>query len=311
MKNSSTYIHELLISYQKVSFKNFGSFNKSYSINYNEQTSSFNKEYALDFVMNTNEKEDLMFAKYVALKENISLNESIDQTNNLIQEIKISVLNNQEYKLNGLGKFILDEEEKIVFESENIESIFPELFGINSIHLKPLDKNILNIPLEKPKKKKTWLWASAILLPLLGASVFFSMQESPISLKNKIANFAGFSSEANISEYKVVKKKASILLDFEEIEMFEIEEEEEIDLRYKTSKNPEFQVVIGVFSDINNANNLVKKLNKAVSNIIISPYKKDLYKVYTAPTANKLKAKETLKTIKNIQPNAWLLKAIN
>jgi hypothetical protein len=326
MKDFKQYIQELLISYQQIRLAKLGTLRKEYMLSFNKAKQNFDQKLNIHFELNSLEENDLMLAKYYASKNQISLEEANSEVEQFIELLKIDIYNGEKVSFSGIGSFFLSENGEITFESQPDYILFKQLIPHQELSLKPINKDILRIPKEEEKKKsKAWLWATAIVLPLFGLSVYFTAQEDYFDLNNKEAETAAVISkiEKKSSEVKINQTAEEPV--FSTIDTFtapitetksksEVKKEITVANPTITKVNPTaekvtYHVVLGVFKEEKNALNFIQKLDSSIPMVELQPYKNNLHMVFLPLKSNKEQAQLRLASIKKMQPKAWLRKA--
>ncbi|MCT4664003.1 MAG: hypothetical protein N4A45_02070 [Flavobacteriales bacterium] len=303
MNKIGNYIQELLLNYPQVAIEHLGVLSKSKSFEFNKTNKDLSFQSSLHFTLSPQQKDDGMLSKYIAIREKISLTDAQILLKNFVEQLKIDIFNGNEIAIGNIGHFFLNEDQYIDFQTKKA-TLFAENYGIGTLKSKPI------IRVEKttnPKKSNKWMWASAVLIPLLGASLYFA-KDLEYGFGEQ-TNYAGVSSsEMTSSVHNTLQIHDYLLLENEL-------EEEEFVLIEENNPNTnaiEFQVVVGVFRDLQNAAGLKEQIESQTQiPIEIKSYKKGLYKVISKSFPNKILAKSHLKSIQNIQKGAWLLKVRN
>lgn len=315
MQNIDQHIIELILSYQTVIIPKLGCFTKhsTFDLSKNHE---FSRTETLLFSQNP-KLDDGMLYKYVALQENISFSDAQIKVDSFISQLKITVFNQKQFPINPLGFFHLNLNEEITFQYASKFQLFPEFHGLIPFSKQPIIRKveINNIP---KHKSKAYYWATACLVPVLGAFIYLGVNNRQVLNDNATATTAGLS-EINITENSTPYINLDKLehVDFSFLDETEIEEPLFFPVKSQNKTKPvvnkkavnkkAYQIIIGVFGNKTNAVKLANSIKSMSKEIAISPYK-GMHKVSSDVYTSKYKATKDLETIRKSHPNAWLLK---
>lgn len=304
MENINQHIVELVLRYQSVIIPKLGCLTKTTQFS-NAQNTSITKSENLSFEQNS-KLDDGMLYKYVALKNDQPYNKAKTEVDTFVSDLKIAIFNKEKFEIAPLGTFFLSNEDLISFEYNTKFSVHPELFGSKAFVGQPILRNLEKETLVQEKANKSLYWATACLVPLLGLSIYFGMNKQAIN-ENSVPNSAGLSEISITAAKDFLNLDQLIDINFDH----EIEEEEKLiffDLKpkkkLKAISKKGYQIIVGVFGEKKNAENLVESLNKDLQ---IEKYK-GMFKVSSKLYASKSTARKDLNIVRNTNPKAWLLK---
>ncbi len=305
------YISELLYIHDCVIIPKFGGFignNISSKINeFNSTISPPNKEILFNKNLNNN---DGLLTNHISINENITNEEVREEIANFVENIQVQLKTIKTFRLNKIGIFSINTNNKIQFAPDrlinyNINSFGLEQQKINKISV--INSNI-NDNIIKISHNPRHLWrAAAILIPIIGISLITITQQEKIdsiySQMSKINPLEILNINNNIRNNDLIKPVNNDI-------KINIQKTKKIKKSIITTdklKENHF-IIAGSFSNPENANRLLKELQKDFpKSSIIGKNKDGLIRVSYGGFYSKENAIETLNNIKSENKSGWIL----
>ena len=308
-KPISTYISELLFVHDCVIIPQFGGFvgnNKSAVLN--EITGIItppSKEILFNLNLQTN---DGLLINHISKSEGISNIESKDLVVNYVSLINHKLQKIRTFRIENVGLLSLSKDGNILFLQDSFTNYNLESYGLNSQKTKKanhIEKKIkvITTPIST-KKGRGKIWrAAAILIPIIGLSLFSITQEEKI--KNVYTHMSSFklffNSEKNPILQKNTEESYEIIISPEETKNTLLEEPPKI-------IEKKYFLVAGSFNSERNANNLKNKLlSESYNSEIIGKNKNGLIRVSYGSFITKEEALIELETLKSKNISSWIL----
>ena len=206
--NLGKYIYQLLREYDTVIVPGMGAFVSAYKpAQFDEAADEIippSKAVSFNPSIKTN---DGLLVGYVASKEGISTADAFDKLENERENVLLALDKGEKVLLENVGSLFYDARRQVQFEASEGENLLPDAFGLEATSLKeesegetipereeemkpenqekenPGEEPAPNIPAPEaaftggegvPKKKgRGWLWFLLLLLPLIGAGIYF------------------------------------------------------------------------------------------------------------------------------------------
>ena len=308
-KTISTYISELLFLHDCVIIPQFGGFignNKSAVLNeITEIISPPSKEILFNSNLKTN---DGLLINHISHSEGISNIEAKDLIVNYVSLINQKLKKIRTFRIENVGLLSLDKDGNILFLQDSFTNYNLESFGLNSQKTKKanhIEKKIevITSPIST-KKERGKIWrAAAILLPIIGLSLFSITQEEKIeNVYTHMSSIKLFSiTEHSLSSKKNTEKDFEIIIAREKVKNTKKEELPKV-------IEKKFFLVAGAFNNEINANNLMNKLrSESYNSEIIGKSKKGLIRVSYDSFITKEEALIELQALKSKNKSSWIL----
>jgi len=252
--------------------------------------------------------------------------------------------------LEDIGFFYLDFENNICFEPQQQTNFLTDSFGLTPVSIKEIEAEIIKkaetvfedrtiavetiTPVQKRKLRDyRRLAIAAVSGVVLLSSILFIVSNNKIGGKLHSSVFGNEAksvySPVNYSDLNIKSlaiEKQDYVADANGIAAIELDNNKTIsvkaiDIELKTptktshvkrtfSSHKKFQIVLGCFSILNNANKMVKKLSQQnISAEVAGQNEKGLYIVSGGGFDSKDEAVSQLVRVKDLYPNAWIKKA--
>ena len=339
------YIADLLYSYDCVVVPNFGGFIANYApakvqaIQHKftppSKKISFNKHLKVN---------DGLLTNHIAVRRSVTYVEANELIQGFVNQSIEGLNKGDKIKIEKVGTLFLDPERNIQFVAEAKNDFLLESFGLGSFRALPIEraskeqkiKEQLPELKEKAKQKKRYYLPAAAFLALAITAAFWLNQQFDWVSKNDIQYSAlSFNSDATavyeskkiniptIEPFENNKKlsfsegilpyitsegeKTNLFVDNRKVETITKIDNTAIAKSTKKSKL-KFHVLGGCFSQLSNAEGLVKKLNqKGFNASLLGTYNK-LHAVSMGSFSTREEATALLGDVRNNQyPAAWLL----
>ena len=340
-----SHIRELLFQYDCVVIPNFGGFICSFSpakIHPVQHTFyppgkkiSFNRM----LVMN-----DGLLAHYIAVKENLMYDQSMDLITNEVNRWKEELHEGRQLAFDGIGKFFLDESGNLQFQQELKTNFLSDSYGLSSFQVMPVDRsqklkvvhkankevsgeeeNTRRLPLVSKMARYTAAAAvlSVAMLSAYKMNVFQDLTLSELSLnpfKNETGlyeshEYRNFTTEEEMPSLKEKIAGSSDAIYFYDPDIPDLEKKLVVKLKDPVKlpeKKPEvvgkYHVVGGCFGVESNAKKMLGRLSDQGFRADMSIMHKGLHVVSYQSFEKEKDARKFLKEIKSRHNNqAWLL----
>ena len=174
--NISKYIKELIIKNECIILSGFGGFETHYKPAYIDHTTGRIIPPSKQIVFRPDYKKDNgVLLQFVAEKEGIGLDKAKDIIEDFIGDIvyKIDVVGT--YILDGLGKFIKQPDESLIFQPLEEENFLIDSFGLSEISIPDKDRTVEpHIMADQPLQAPGMKHPARILFPVALMVVFLS-----------------------------------------------------------------------------------------------------------------------------------------
>lgn len=304
----STYINDLLYRYECVIIPGFGAFLTQYrSAKIDESTHTFyppGKILSFNRQLQTN---DGLLANYVASVENISYEAALQKIRNFTGKLSLQLSEKEVITLQGIGDFVLNDENSVQFNPAEKENFSTSSFGLNSFVSQEISREVYKeevqaleekVPLLfTPERRKTQPYLKYAAVALIALSIGGLGGLKIYEGKVKKHNF-------------VEKQKANTLVENQIQEATFVIESPLPALRLTLPKqNGKYHIVAGAFRIEDNANKkLGELLEKGYTARLIGKNRYGLHQVVYNSYNDRLEALKNLRLIKNSEnQDAWLL----
>ncbi len=339
------YIADLLYSYDCVIVPEFGGFIANYSpakvqtIQHKftppSKKISFNKHLKVN---------DGLLTNHIAARKSISYVEANELIQNFVNQSTNNLNKGDKIKIEKVGIFFLDPERNIQFVAEAKNDFLLESFGLSSFRALPIEratkeqkiKEQLPELKEKVKQKKKYFLPAAAFLALALTAAFWlnqqfdwidksDLQYSTFGFNNNSPAFYDIKKESfsydkfvnneeqltfleGIVLYTTsIGEKTHIYIDNRKKEIIVKKDNTAISKSIKKS-DLKFHVLGGCFSQLSNANGLVKKLNQQGFEASLIGTYNNLHAVSIGSYGSRDEATKLLSDVRNNRyPAAWLL----
>ncbi len=306
----SKAITSLLFNHDCVTIPDFGSFivNDSNA----KYVDSENKFYPPGRYVSFNpliKSNDGLLANYISSKKNISYDDALRKIKSKVLKWK-KTLNHEVLYIQGIGEFIVNDSENIVFTADKNSNFSKQTYGLRPINVQPLENRVLTYnqkTLEKYKslngKKKTEnlpapLKSAAIFIVILVSTYFINLNYQETVFKN---------------EFEKNKVERANSIDRLEKAIFNLGELPAVTVTIESKPIQNFHIIAGAFSSSVNADRLVSRLVKKGYKSTKFPKNMDgLIRVTFGSFATKENAVVALRSIRdNENRYAWILTKTN
>lgn len=289
-------------------------------------------------------QNDGILVSWLQTQLNCTANEAINHLHEFA-EFCSSILNTRRrLNLDEIGFFYLDFENNICFEPQQDTNFLVKSFGLSAVSVHEIqtetkepkkdtvfeDRVITaqTMPVQqKTKRNYTKLIAPSIVTLFFLSLLFLIVSNQKISGKLQAGLFSGNSTttytpltypELTLSKNDIQKQayiadaNGIAVLDLEDktivVKALESSKSKTQTVKFKTSNSKHnYEVVLGCFSILENANRLTEKLSAQNISASVSGKHKGLY-VVSIGASNKQQASATLSEIKSVVPKAWIKK---
>ena len=306
----SKAITSLLFNHDCVTIPDFGSFivNDSNA----KYVDSENKFYPPGRYVSFNpliKSNDGLLANYISSKKNISYDDALRKIKSKVLKWK-KTLNHEVLYIQGIGEFIVNDSENIVFTADKNSNFSKQAYGLRPINVQPLENRVLTYnqqTLEKYKslngKKKTEnlpapLKSAAIFIVILVGTYFINLNYQETVYKN---------------EFEKNKVERANSIDRLEKAIFNLGELPAVTVTIESKPIQSFHIIAGAFSSSVHADRLVSRLVKKGYKSTKFPKNMDgLIRVTFGSFTTKENAVVALRSIRdNENSYAWILTKTN
>jgi hypothetical protein len=318
------YISELLQSNDCVIVPGFGAFIKHYeSASVHPITHKFSPPTTIIGFNGSLRLNDNLLQKHIAVGEQCEDQAALHQIQFFIHSLKQHINQFGFFEFEHLGRFFLNKEGLLQFESEVSNYFSDDTFGLSEFIVKPIDRNTYAMTTNHTKKSKEQLdgevpkKSNALKVVLIAASVlvvlatagFFVLLEQP----NQSIAGINFKELLGLEDEKAsVQVDSSALVEAVDSTASTSSEyysdDASVSEDASTSNNSNFYVVIGSFQNNTYAQNYSDKLNnKGLSTTVISG-DNGYYRVAVDASADKKQAlKKRKELIAQYGSSIWLV----
>ena len=304
--NISSHIQDLLYRYECVVLPGFGAFlSQKQSAYIDENSKEF---YPPNKVISFNRqliKNDGLLANYVADVESVKYNTANNMIQEFVYDLENSLQNDAKAELANIGKFYLDQEDKLQFEPFSEINFLTQSFGLASYKTVPVQREVYKKQVEEleektpllftpERRRSSFLKYAAIGLIALGVSSFagLNIYSSQVS-KHNIAE----QQEAESQLQEQIQQATFVIDNPLPAVTFEVE---------KQSGN--YHIVAGAFRVEENAQKKVDELREEGHKArLIGANKYGLHQVVYSSHQSRREAINKLYEVKRSNEGAWLL----
>ena len=304
--NISSHIQDLLYRYECVVLPGFGAFLSQKQSAYIDENS--NEFYPPNKVISFNRqliKNDGLLANYIAEVEAVKYNTANNMIQEFVYDLENSLQNEAKAELANIGKFYLDQEDKLQFEPLSEVNYLAQSFGLAPYNAIPVQREVYRKQVEEleettpllftpEKRRSSILKYAAIGLIALGVSSFagLNIYSSQVS-KHNIAE----QQEAESQLQEQIQQATFVIDNPLPAVTFEVE---------KQSGN--YHIVAGAFRVEENAQKKVDELRKeGFKARLIGVNKYGLHQVVYSSHQSRRDAINKLYAIQKTNEAAWLL----
>ena len=306
----SKAITSLLYQHDCVTIPDFGSFIvKESSAKYVEAENKFyppGRYISFNPIIKSN---DGLLANYISSKKSISYNEALRKIGLKVIKWK-KILSQDTLYIQGIGEFILNDSENLIFTADKNSNFSKESFGLRPLNVQTIRNSELTYNQNTLKKynslnneKKTYslpvpLRNAAIFIFLLAGAYFVNLNYKESVFKNEIE-------QNKIERENSITRLEKAIFNLGEIPALTV------NIEHKTTEN--FHIIAGAFSSSINADKLVSGLvNKGYKSIKFPKNKDGLIRVTFGSFNTKEDAVIALRSIRNSENKyAWILTMTN
>ncbi|MBC8265391.1 MAG: HU-CCDC81 and SPOR domain-containing protein [Flavobacteriales bacterium] len=307
------YISNLLFLHDCVIIPEFGGFVGNKKSAYIHPVSGIIYPPSKELLFNKNlTKNDGLLATYIARMEGIDLSETSILIENFVQNVQTELDQRNAFKLQKIGTFTKGIEGNISFLQNKNYNYNLASFGLQANHKSKKvertiseDKKVIIKNIKQKDLGKTLTRAAAVLIPLIGLSLIGITQEENINrVYSQMANLNPFANTKTEIVVEIPTKKVVEPIVEIPAEVIIPKTEEEIIPNIKQQQT--YYIIAGAFSEKNNADKMLTKLNKWNYNAEIVKGG-NLIRVSYDSFNNREEAVLALNKIKQDNPSAWLL----
>ena len=306
----SKAITSLLYQHDCVTIPDFGSFIvKELSAKYVEAENKFyppGRYISFNPIIKSN---DGLLANYISSKKSISYNEALRKIGLKVIKWK-KILSQDTLYIQGIGEFILNDSENLIFTADKNSNFSKESFGLRPLNVQTIRNSELTYNQNTLKKynslnneKKTYslpvpLRNAAIFIFLLAGAYFVNLNYKESVFKNEIE-------QNKIERENSITRLEKAIFNLGEIPALTV------NIERKTTEN--FHIIAGAFSSSINADKLVSGLvNKGYKSTKFPKNKDGLIRVTFGSFNTKEDAVIALRSIRdNENKYAWILTISN
>ena len=306
----SKAITSLLYQHDCVTIPDFGSFIvKESSAKYVEAENKFyppGRYISFNPIIKSN---DGLLANYISSKKSISYNEALRKIGLKVIKWK-KILSQDTLYIQGIGEFILNDSENLIFTADKNSNFSKESFGLRPLNVQTIRNSELTYNQNTLKKynslnneKKTYslpvpLRNAAIFIFLLAGAYFVNLNYKESVFKNEIE-------QNKIERENSITRLEKAIFNLGEIPALTV------NIERKTTEN--FHIIAGAFSSSINADKLVSGLvNKGYKSTKFPKNKDGLIRVTFGSFNTKEDAVIALRSIRdNENKYAWILTISN
>jgi len=334
------YLKALLFEHDCVVIPGFGGFVTHYvSAEINPVTNKFvppNKKVAFNEQLRLS---DGLLVSYIARVENISVDKALTAVRSFVEAILEGLKANNQYVLKDIGKFIYNPDRKLEFEPENKVNYAEGSFGLTEFFFKPLQDMSTTNPGNKPPVKPTanpkakaeeaekeprkvpvvlFILIPVVLLLGMGGFFYANKDNSAYSSFNPFASLGGHPTDATeVSDSTLalggdstaIASADSAAADSAAVAEAPAPEAAPAPV-VKAETQGRFYIIVGSFTEENNAVKLKDKLSKkGLTPTIINPTNGGNYRVSVEDFDSEQKAIAKLNKLKGkLGSTIWLKK---
>ncbi len=304
--NISSHIQDLLYRYECVVLPGFGAFLSQKQSAYIDKNS--NEFFPPNKVISFNRqliKNDGLLANYISEVESVSYTTANNMIQEFVYDLENSLQNDSKAELANIGKFYLDNEDKLQFEPFKEINFLTQSFGLASYQTIPVQREVYKKQVEEleestpllftpEKRKSSFLKYAAIGLVAIGLSSFagLNIYSSQVS-KHNIAE----QQEAESKLQEQIQQATFVIDNPLPAVTFEVEKQ-----------SGDFHVVAGAFRVEENAQKKVDELRADGHKArLIGANKYGLHQVVYSSHQTRREAINKLYAIKKVNEGAWLL----
>ncbi|MFL2592811.1 MAG: SPOR domain-containing protein [Flavobacteriaceae bacterium] len=306
----SKAITNLLYRHDCVTIPGFGSFiiNES-SAKYIEKENKFyppGKFVSFNPLIKSN---DGLLANYISTKKSISYEESLNKIHSRVIKWK-KILSQESLYIQGIGEFILNDSENIIFTADKNLNFSRESFGLSPIKVQMLEKSVLTYnkkTLEKYNSLTVKKKPLNIPVPLRNAAIFILLLAGAYFTNT---NYQEFVFKNEIEQNKI--ERENLITNLEKA-VFNLGELPALIINIESKAEQNFYIIAGAFSSAINADRLVSGLAKKGYNSTKFPKNNEgLIRVSFGSFNTKEDAVIALRSIRdNENKYAWILTKTN
>ncbi|WP_166435194.1 SPOR domain-containing protein [Christiangramia sabulilitoris] len=304
--NISSHIQDLLYRYECVVLPGFGAFLSQKQSAYIDENS--NEFYPPNKVISFNRqliKNDGLLANYIAEVESVRYNTANNMIQEFVYDLENSLQNDAKAELANIGKFYLDQEDKLQFEPLSEVNYLAQSFGlvpytVNQVNREVYKKQVEELEEKTPllftpeRRRSSFLKYAAIGLVAIGLSSFagLNIYSSQVS-KHNIAE----QQEAETQLQEQIQQATFVIDNPLPAVTFEVE---------KQSGN--YHIVAGAFRVEENAQKKVDELrSEGFKARLLGVNKYGLHQVVYSSHQTRREAINKLYEVKRTNEAAWLL----
>ncbi len=306
----SKAITNLLYDHDCVTIPGFGSFiiNES-SAKYIEKENKFYPPGKLVSFNPLIKSNDGLLANYISTKKSISYEESLNKIHSRVIKWK-KILSQESLYIQGIGEFILNDSENIIFTADKNLNFSRESFGLSAIRVQMLEKSVLTYnkkTLEKYNSLTVKKKPLNIPIPLRNAAIFILLLAGAYFTNT---NYQEFVFKNEIEQNKI--ERENLITNLEKA-VFNLGELPALTINIESKAEQNFHIIAGAFSSAVNADRLVSGLAKKGYNSTKFPKNNEgLIRVSFGSFNTKEDAVIALRSIRdNENKYAWILTKTN
>ncbi len=331
--NLEQHISRLLLNYDCVIIPGFGGFVGNYQGATVHPTMHLFLPPSKRIVFNRNLKSnDGLLANELVAHEGLNYNEALIQIEKYVQEAEKALNNGHKLTLDKVGILFFDIEKNLQFEADASINYLMDSFGLTSVQSFPMKRDAIyagrelktDHPIEQIlMHKNTYskhLWKAAVLVPLVGLGIWFSVATHVFDKKtisqDSLNPFNSTKVELappKLDNPNTVKENTPVVDNSisqpatENIAKESLPEKSAKPAEIAPSNIGNYLIVAGCFRSIDNANKFVEELkgkgfSASVNGLTDGGLNRVIYNSYSLQD----EARTALADIKKQDPNAWL-----
>lgn len=258
------------------------------------------------------QRDNNELALELAGRKNIPFTEALAMIASLVNELKRDLNQHKQATVEGIGTLTLTSTNKLVFLQAQNNDLLDDAFGLIAFHKLPVarktEENSTSKELKLPAALKYGITGAAAAL--LGFSLsFLPLNNSTTTQQASVVQSVDSNTKPAINQATPQSESQQTEINAEEQEVNEPEiEAPQVALEEPKHATENYHVIVGCFSNEQNAQKIIDSLSKFSYSAKILDVKNGLYRV-SVPFESAVIAENELQAIRsNVVRQAWLLK---
>lgn len=257
------------------------------------------------------QRDNNELALELAGRKNIPFTEALAMIASLVNELKRDLKQHKQATIEGIGTLTLTSTNKLVFLQAQNNELLDDAFGLIAFHKLPVSRKTEDINSSKELKLPAALkyGITGAAAALLGFSLsFLPLNNSTTTIQQaSVVQSVDSNTKPAINQPTPQLEPQQTEVDTEKQEVNEIEAPQ-LTLETPKSAAENYHVIVGCFSNEQNAQKIIDSLGKFSYSAKILDVKNGLYRV-SVPFESAVIAENELQAIRsNVVRQAWLLK---